>query len=177
LTEPSRNPFKPSAASVATSTAVHGPRPPAPLNVRWAVSLYILSLALCFVLSHILTKVVHTATFVVTVPVAVDHAPGHAASDPPPRVIHGPPVWVEPVADGILDSIPAWLLYKVMRRRGWARIVLVLVSGLGFWMFSGSLERPENVVPVLGNVVLELVALGLLFTPSANRWFKSAAAA
>jgi hypothetical protein len=161
MSQASRNPYSPPTAAVTTAPSAPVPRVPAPWSVWCGVWLYILSFVLYLVLDRTIAPVRPTETLATP-------------------VIHGPLAMVTGVAVVVLIfGAPAWLLFKVTRRHNWARITLSLVSALGFALFSPYLfqvlaSHPADVAPVFANEALEVVALVLLFTPSANQWFKSA---
>jgi hypothetical protein len=73
--------------------------------------------------------------------------------------------------------IPFSLLFKAIKRRSWARVALTVVATFVLVMFlemartSPSTDRLQWAV-WLTDAALELVALALFFTPSANRWYR-----
>ena len=74
-------------------------------------------------------------------------------------------------------ALKAFLVLFAWRRRNWARIALLIFTGLGLGAHVPQLLRTLNRVPLLGSadlldVLLEAVAIVLLFTPVANRWYK-----
>ena len=93
-----------------------------------------------------------------------------------------------PVAAFFLPSllyqfgIPALLAYGISTRKGWARIIYVVltVPGVLLGVLNWILEFQK--IPVLVSIdviltVVQIYALYLLFTRSSNRWFKQARAA
>jgi len=80
-------------------------------------------------------------------------------------------------------SILAWLIVKIAGRRNWARItylILAVLSDVEFvssWQSSRSLYHAHPGVLVLdvAGMMVEAIALLLLFTSSANAWFKARA--
>ena len=78
-------------------------------------------------------------------------------------------------------ALKAFLVLFSWRRRNWARIALLIFTGLGLGAHVPQLLRTLANVPLLGildltDVLLEAVAIVLLFTPVANRWYKGTAA-
>jgi hypothetical protein len=156
-----RNPYSPPAAAVTTAPSAPVPWTPAPWSIWCGVCLYVLSFVLYLVLDRAIAPIASTetlATPVIPQPVAL---------------VTGM------VVVALIFPTPAWLLFMLMKRRNWARITLSLLSALRFALFSPHLfqaaaSHPADAAPVFANATLELVALVLLFTPTANQWFKSA---
>jgi hypothetical protein len=99
------------------------------------------------------------------------------------RPITTAPLW-DPITLTILAAIlavflaPFGVLYAAMGKRGWARIVLLL-----FWSFmvciylnEGSFTEVDTNrfqwAAWLINVALQPIAVALLFTSRANRWYR-----
>ncbi len=79
----------------------------------------------------------------------------------------------EAILVAAMMGVVVWLLYKVLRRRNWARITLTTLSVLLFaplFAFSDSLAE---IARLLAETALGAVGLILLFTPGANEWFLS----
>lgn len=78
-------------------------------------------------------------------------------------------------------SILAWLIVNIARRRNWARITYLILAVLSdvdsvtSFQSSRSLYHAHPSVLVLDvtGLVVEAVGLCLLFTKSANAWFKA----
>jgi hypothetical protein len=78
-----------------------------------------------------------------------------------------------------LLSLPAeaWVIYKIARRRNWARFVAlgaVIISAL-LWL--GAIRQGISADPVTGimgavELVIDGIALYLLFTNPGSQWFK-----
>jgi len=81
-------------------------------------------------------------------------------------------------AIGLLVLAPwSWLVLKIAARRNWARLTWIIIAALGtLW----TLISPEKVIRLdpLGRAsftiqtALQLMALVLLLSPRARRWFK-----
>jgi len=82
---------------------------------------------------------------------------------------------------GIYSAVVVWLLYKIGRRRNWARIAylgLAIFSYLGIWLdwrsyYNSYRSHPSWIVLDFVGIAAELVALGLLFCRPANGWFRA----
>ena len=162
-----RNPYGPPASLESTGPLPPEPRTPAPGSVWRGVGLYILSFVLFFVLAVVM------APATVTIPARVSGGPVPAAPPESELMVIG----VAVVA--LMLGAPAWLLFKVTRRRHWARVTLAFVSALAFAFFAlypvqVLPSHPAQTAAFFANGALEGVALALLFTPNANRWFRSA---
>ncbi len=73
--------------------------------------------------------------------------------------------------------VKALLILTAYRRRNWARIALLILTGLGLGAYSPHLvhaiaEHPLYGILNLLLVIAEAVAIVLIFTPAANRWYK-----
>jgi len=71
----------------------------------------------------------------------------------------------------------AWLIWKINSARHWARITYLLVLVCGFLVFAVRLAAGmggpfQLTVGKLIESLLQVVAMVLLFTPSANAWFR-----
>ena len=85
---------------------------------------------------------------------------------------------VLPVTIGF--GAPAFFLWNVLRRQNWARIALALLTLLILsvsggatitWYFGGILDA----VILVAAAAMVLVSVVLLFIPSSNEWFRTAA--
>lgn len=84
-------------------------------------------------------------------------------------------------ADIIVSAGLLWLICKVYRRANWARItylVIAVITGLGYAILLRLLPQPPmgSLVNGVAQLAMEAVAIYLLFTGSARRWFKPQAA-
>ena len=80
---------------------------------------------------------------------------------------------------GVALSLPleAWVIYKISRRRNWARFVAlgaVIISAL---LWFGAIRQGISADPVTGimgavELVIDGIALYLLFTNPGRQWFK-----
>jgi hypothetical protein len=94
----------------------------------------------------------------------------------------GLPVWVEPlrIATAVVFIVlVGWLIFRIGTGRRWARItyLFVVLCALGWLTFEvvGGIGIPVTLtVGLLIENALPLFAMVLLFTPSANAWFRSA---
>jgi peptidoglycan/LPS O-acetylase OafA/YrhL len=123
-----------------------------------------------FALDPFLPHVTRTVTIDLPKPAGVAHGSATAPSMPSAAAF----MLFETILMAAMMGIVAWLLYKVLRRRSWARITLTTLSVLLFapiFAFSGSLAE---IVEVLAKTALGAAGLVLLFTPGANKWFRSA---
>jgi hypothetical protein len=76
--------------------------------------------------------------------------------------------------------VTAWINIKIGQGRNWARILvllwMIIAVALMAYQWRQYLPRfdgdPLNWLPSDSKIVLDCIALALLFTPSANRWFK-----
>ncbi len=74
--------------------------------------------------------------------------------------------------------VMAWLTVMAWKGRNWARIahlvVLLIGVAVGLWLVpSISEESPAYDVAYLLQSVLNVVGVGLLFTPPANAWYRA----
>jgi hypothetical protein len=145
-----RNLYEPPAAPVADPAETFGDRP---AQVAWAVWLMWVSVAV----GVISTVVQYTGVFNLYMVVLV--LAGSAGR----------------------TAIAAWLILKTSARRNWARILLLLwflyAIGVIVWrwqVYIGSFTAGPRLATATWVIksVLDCVALILLFTPAANRWFK-----
>jgi len=72
----------------------------------------------------------------------------------------------------------AVLLYKIYWRRHWARVALLIVTALGVAAYAPDFLESKTSAPLIAAldtivVVLEVIAVILLFMPPSNRWFKT----
>ena len=91
----------------------------------------------------------------------------------------GPSVWMLLAAIIPLLVVKALLIAGAYGRRNWARIALLILTGLGLGAYAPQLvhviaEHPLYGILNLLLVIGEGVAIVLLFTPAANRWYKPA---
>lgn len=98
-------------------------------------------------------------------------------------LLSGPPVlFTLPLLCGL--AFPAVLLFAMACRRNWARIAWVILyvldsatEPLRTWILSrhgASAAAPEFQVADATLVLVDVVALALVFLPSSSRWFTSA---
>ena len=71
------------------------------------------------------------------------------------------------------------VIYKLASRRNWARYVTLIVTVLGLLQFIRVLTQGQQVDPIVGTLealqlVLDGIALFLLFTSPARQWYKRA---
>jgi len=80
-------------------------------------------------------------------------------------------------------AVRVWLLLKVWQRRNWARITLAVLVAVGVltqvvgWtatMRLVQLQWNSSMIWLIAQPLVAVVSLALLFTPSANRWFRRA---
>jgi len=74
-------------------------------------------------------------------------------------------------------ALKAFLVWMSFRRRNWARIALLIYTGLALGAHAPGLLRSLAATPLLGVpdlllVLVEIVAIILVFTPAAGRWYK-----
>jgi hypothetical protein len=79
-------------------------------------------------------------------------------------------------------ALKVLLLYKACGRRGWARIGLAVFTWLGIAAYMPGLVHSLRTAPPVGIVDLllvlaEAIAVLLLFTRDANRWYRVGATA
>jgi drug/metabolite transporter (DMT)-like permease len=166
-----RDPYTPSDAVMSSAPRPPKPRTPAPWTVSCGLCLYALSFVLYFVLISTMEPI---ADFVDVPPPDPDAPPESAVlSNPRASMLFGVVVVMT------IFVLPAWLLFKVIRRRNWARIALTLGSIGVFalatpFLFEVLAHHPASASVFLGNAALEVISLVLLFTPTANEWFRSA---
>ena len=165
-----RDPYRPSDAAMSAAPRTPKPRTPAPWAVSCGVSLYALSFVLFFVLSSRMEPVVHSVDL--PAPVA---APAATPTTQNPHAPNAQMLFGVIIALGLFAG-PPWLLFKVIRRRNWARITLTLgsiavVALATPFFFQILAHRPADAGVLFGNEVLEAISLVLLFTPAANQWF------
>jgi hypothetical protein len=72
---------------------------------------------------------------------------------------------------------PFWLLFKAVKRHSWARVALSVVAAIQLVIFlevARTYASPDRLQwgVWLTDAALQLVALALFFTPSANRWYR-----
>ena len=84
-------------------------------------------------------------------------------------------------ADIIIFAGLLWLTYEVYRRASWARItylIIAVLTGLGYAILLRLMPQPPmgSLVNGIAQSAMEAVAIYLLFTGSARRWFKPQAA-
>jgi hypothetical protein len=77
----------------------------------------------------------------------------------------------------VLVLLVAWLIWKINAARNWARITYLIVLVCGFLVFAvrlaaGTGEPFQLTIGKLLESLLPIVAMVLLFTPSANAWFR-----
>lgn len=73
--------------------------------------------------------------------------------------------------------VEAVVIQQLALRRNWARYVTLIASILGLLQFFGVLARGQKIDPVVGGLevvqlVLDGMALFLLFTSPAKQWYK-----
>ena len=73
--------------------------------------------------------------------------------------------------------LKVFLVVMAWRRRNWGRIALLVYTGLALGTHANGLVRSLGDTPLLGIadlllVLAEIVAIVLLFTPVAKRWYK-----
>jgi len=71
------------------------------------------------------------------------------------------------------------VIYKLASRRNWARYVTLIVTVLGLLQFIRVLTQGQQIDPIIGalealQLVLDGIALFLLFTSPARQWYKRA---
>ena len=91
----------------------------------------------------------------------------------------GPTVWMLLAAIIPLLIAKALLIVGAYGRRNWARIALLILTGLGLGAYAPQLVHVMTEHPLYGIlnlllVIAEGVAIVALFTPAANRWYKPA---
>lgn len=72
----------------------------------------------------------------------------------------------------------ALLIVAAYRQRNWARIALLILTGLGLGAYAphlghSILNHPLFGIANLALVIAEAVAIVLLFTPAASRWYQA----
>jgi len=143
----SQNPYAPPNAPLADAPEAPPPLP-RPVQVRWAVALLSVSLALSVPSTYL-------------------------------QYLRGPRVLADQVALAVtlmLLVLLAWVYVRIYRGRNWARIVwlVLFVLGVASYFFPevgvrpGAAERGLKLVSLL----LELVALYLLFSKPGTLWFR-----
>jgi len=81
----------------------------------------------------------------------------------------------------VYSAVVVWLLYKIGRRRNWARIVYLVLAMISYLMMAldwrsyyySYWDHPGWIVLDFMGIAAELVALGLLFCRPANAWFRA----
>ena len=147
-----RNLYAPPAAPVADPVATLEDRPPRPWQVVWAVWLLWVSFAI-----GLLAAILQSIT-----------------------LFTFDAVLISLLSNGIRYLFMAWVNIKVSQGRNWARILILLwmlvaLATVAFrWREYPGLLKSDSLdwVPATAKFVLDCVALVLLFTPVANRWFK-----
>ncbi len=157
-----RNPYAPPASEVADPTTV-GPKPPkvvtSAISMIWAW--LTVSLATLFL------------------PTAV------ALIDTPFGVIGLLILAAIPVGIPILIGI--WLTTRIGAGRSWARILVCVILAVStgylqderstlFVLFQGKVSMALIWTSQFAKLLLSIIAITLLFTPAANRWFRWSAA-
>lgn len=82
---------------------------------------------------------------------------------------------------GLYSAVVVWLLYKIGRRRNWARIVYLVLAMINYLTMASDWrsyvysyrEHPGWIWVDLTGTAAELVALCLLFCRPANDWFRT----
>lgn len=75
-----------------------------------------------------------------------------------------------------LVIVPAWLLLKMGRACGWARIALIVLYGLDilFRIYLLSFDSTlDIVVGILAPATFQAIGFVLLFLPVSNAWFRA----
>jgi hypothetical protein len=78
----------------------------------------------------------------------------------------------------VIFLLIAVLLYKIYWRRHWARVALLIVTALGIVAYAPEFLDSITSAPLIAAldtivIVLEVIAVILLFMPPSNRWFKT----
>ena len=81
------------------------------------------------------------------------------------------------VIGGLMYALLALLLYKIYRRRNWARIAFALLTAFALLAYAPSVVHRLTANPIIGTLnalsgIATLATVVLLFTPTANRWFR-----
>lgn len=113
---------------------------------------------------------------------AIDSLGSFGALLDAPRV-EGMPWWDFPVrcATAIaVTALFAWLIWKIAVCRNWARVtyLVVVLCGLAWFFVELSGGFGVAITPTVGTLVtnaLPVIAMALLFAPSANGWFRNGA--
>lgn len=76
-----------------------------------------------------------------------------------------------------VSGIIWFFVYKISRARNWARIVYLLLFAIGNWFTILPLFRSVAAYPLIGllgigQAILELIAMVMLFSGPSNQWFK-----
>jgi hypothetical protein len=76
-----------------------------------------------------------------------------------------------------VSGIICFFVYKISRAKNWARIVYLLLFIIGNWLTILPLFRSVAVYPSIGLLgigqgILELLAMVMLFLGPSNQWFK-----
>lgn len=87
------------------------------------------------------------------------------------------PLLVSVALVSALVLLVAWLIWKIYAARHWARITYLIVLVCGFLVFAMRLaagigEPFQLTIGKLLESLSQIVAMVLLFTPSANAWFR-----
>jgi uncharacterized membrane protein len=77
----------------------------------------------------------------------------------------------------LLLALEAFVIYKLAARRNWARYVTLVTSVLGLLTWLAALKVDLQAKPVAAGLeavelILDAIALSLLFTSSGRQWFK-----
>jgi len=77
-------------------------------------------------------------------------------------------------------ALKVFLLYRAAQRRTWARIGLAVFTWLGIAAYTPGLVHSLKAAPPLGAVdlalvLVEVIAIVLLFVPASNRWYRAPA--
>jgi hypothetical protein len=148
-----RNPYAAPEATVADPVERPGQRP---TQVSYAVRLLWVSVAISLIASLLNFQTLQA----------------QAAPLPPATVL---------LIILISPALLAWITSRVAARRNWARRLFLVLTALGMLLLPLTLHatlalwwsKPAVGVPGVVNWVLQLVALGLLFTPRAGAWFRA----
>jgi hypothetical protein len=97
-----------------------------------------------------------------------------------PRIA-GAPAWDLP-ARVIVTSVPialfGWFIWKIATGRRWARVACLILTScsLSWFLMEVTGGFGDATTPTVGRIAehaLPAIAMVLLFTPSANAWFRS----
>jgi hypothetical protein len=148
-----RNPYSPPAAKVSDPAVVS-----APSAVRWTVWINVATLVVNPLIGAF------DATPMPGVPPG--STPAYLAGLVMGLVIIGP-----------MYALLALLLYKIYRRRNWARIAFALLTVFASFAYAPSVLHKLTVNPIIGTLnalssMATLATVVMVFTPAANRWFR-----